>query len=238
MIKTRNASKFRKSLEIITPLIQETNVRFKDTGIFIKAIDKTQILLVDFQMAKSAFDSYHIEPNLVGLNIQEFQQMISRSFEKDALILDLKEQYIDILLKGKIERNFNLPYIDLSEQDFKLPEIKFEVDVDLNVGLIKEIIKDVTLVATTIVFRTEDGKFIIESTGERGKIKTTVSDVKIKTKKNISAKYSLSFLRNIVKSMDNDHDINLKFGEDVPLLIDYKLDDNTDIKFYLSSMLI
>jgi proliferating cell nuclear antigen len=238
MIKTKNISLFKKSLEVITPLIQETNIRFKDTGIYIKAIDKTQILLVDFNISKKAFDSYSVEPSLIGMNIQELLQMISRSFDKDSLILDLKEQYLDILLKGKIERNFNLPYMDLSEQDFNLPEIKYDVSFNLGAGLLKEIIKDVTLVATTLIFKIENNKFIIEATGERGKIRTNVLDVKTKSKGNIVAKYSLAFLKNIVKSMDNEAILNIKFSEDAPLFIDYKIDDNTDIKFYLSSMLI
>jgi proliferating cell nuclear antigen len=238
MIKTKNISLFKKSLEVVSSLIQETNVRFKDIGIYIKAIDKTQILLVDFSMSKKAFDSYHIEPNLVGLNIQELLHMVSRSFDKDTLVLDLKDQYLDILLKGKIERNFNLPYMDLSEQKINLPDIKYDANFDINAGLLKEIIKDVSLVATTLIFKIEDSKFIIEATGEKGNIKTKVSEVKVKCKKNIIAKYSLSFLRNIVKSMDNEAILNIKFSEEVPLYINYKIDENTNIKFYLSSMLI
>jgi len=238
MISTKNTNLLTKSLETITPLIQETNVRFKDEGIYIKAIDKTQILLVDFFMSKKAFDTYVVEPSLVGLNIQELKNMLSRSFGEDKLQLNLKEQGLDIQLLGKIERKFYMSFLDLSEQDINLPEIRYEVEFNINAGLLKEILTDINLVASTIIFKINDGKLIIEATGEKGNIKTTLPEIKVKSKKNFSAKFSLSFLRNIVKSMDNEKELLIKLAEDVPIYLEYTLSKDCIIKFYLSSMLI
>lgn len=238
MISTKNTNLLTKSLETITPLIQETNVRFRDEGIYIKAIDKTQILLVDFFMSKKAFDTYAVEPSLVGLNIQELKNMLSRSFGEDKLQLNLKEQGLDIQLLGKLERKFYMSFLDLSEQDINLPEIRYEVEFNITAGLLKEILTDINLVASTIIFKITDGKLIIEATGEKGNIKTTLPEIKVKAKKNFSAKFSLSFLRNIVKSMDNDKELLIKLAEDVPIYIEYTLSKDCTIKFYLSSMLI
>jgi proliferating cell nuclear antigen PCNA len=236
MIRTKNIALFKKSIDSLSSLIEEANVRFKDTGIFIKAIDKTQILLVDFSISKSFFDSYKLEPNLLALNIQELGNIISRSFPNDKLYIDIKEDYFKILLKGKIERDFHIPYIDLSDQELKLPDIKYKIDVNINAGLLKEIIKDVNLIASTLIFKVDDGKFYIEAEGEKGKIKTLLPQIRA-GKENVSVKYSLSFLRNIFKNIDPESIVNLKFSEDSPLYIHYKINENINIKFYLSSML-
>lgn len=239
MIATKNISLFKKCLETITPMIPETNVRFKDDGIYIKAIDKTQILLVDFFISKKAFDSgYSVEPNLVGLNILELKNMISRSFENDKLSLNLKNQGIDVLLSGKLERKFHLAFMDLSEQEINLPDYKYEVSFNINAGLLKEIIKDVNLVATTLIFKIQENKITIEATGEKGNIKTNLPDLKTKAKKNFNTKFSLTFLNNITKAMDNDKDLTIKLGEEIPIYLEYNLNKDCFIKFYLSSMLI
>jgi len=238
MITTKNTLLLKRSLETITPLIQETNVRFKDDGIYIKAIDKTQILLVDFFISKKAFDGYAIEPTLVGINIQELENMLSRSFGEDKLLLELKEQGMNVSLLGKLERKFYLPFIDLSEQDINLPEIRYDVDFQLNAGLLKEILKDISLVSSTLIFKIQDNKLVIEATGEKGNIKTSLPDIKVKAKKNFAVKFSLSFLRNITKSMDNEKDLTIKLAEDVPIYLEYTLSKDCTIKFYLSSMLI
>jgi proliferating cell nuclear antigen len=238
MITTKNTNILTKSLETITPLIQETNVRFKDEGIHIKAIDKTQILLVDFFLSKKAFDTYAIEPSLVGVNIQELKNRLSRSFGEDKLQLNLKDQGLDVYLLGKIERRFYIPFLDLSEQDVNLPEIRYELDFVINAGLLKEILTDISLVASTMVFKIQDNKLSMEATGEKGTIKTTLPEIKVKSKKNFTVKFSLSFLRNIVKSMDNDKELLIKLAEDVPIYLEYNLSKDCIIKFYLSSMLI
>jgi len=239
MISTKDSSLFKKCLETIAPIIPETNVRFKDSGIYIKAIDKTQILLLDFYISKKVFDSgYVIEPTLVGLNIQELKNMISRGFEDDKLSLNLKEQGLEVLLSGRMERKFYLPFLDLSEQEINLPDLKYEVEFNISARILKEIIKDVNLVATTLVFKIQDNKLLIEATGEKGNIKTTMSEIKIKSKKNFAIKFSLVFLNNITKAMDNDKELLIKLGEDIPIYIEYNLNKESTIKFYLSSMLI
>lgn len=238
MITIKNTSVFKKSIEAISGIIQEANIRFKDDGIYIKAIDKTQILLLDFSMPKSGFESYVIEPNLIGLNLVEFNNMISRTFEKDKIKLELKENYLDIYLLGSIQRRFNLPFIDLNDEDIKIPEIKFDAQVKINAYLFKEILKDASIVSSTIMFKVVDGNFIIESEGEKGKILTEVSKAQMKSKKQVIVKYSLSFLKNITKTIDNDVEILLKFSEEAPLYLEYNLDKDVNIKFYLSSMLL
>lgn len=239
MISTKNINLFKKCLEIISPIIPETNVRFKDDGIYIKAIDKTQILLVDFYLSKKAFDSgYSLEPTLVGLNIQELKNMVSRNFENDKLSLNLKEQGLEIMLVGRLERNFYLPFMDLSEQEINLPDLKYIVDFNINVGIFKEILKDVNLVATTLLFKIQDNKLIIEATGEKGNINTILTEIKIKSKKNFSVKFSLAFLNNITKAMENDKELLLKLGEDIPIFLEYNINKESSIKFYLSPMLI
>ncbi len=239
MISTKYPAQFRKCLEIISPIIQEANVRFKDEGIYIKTIDKTQILLLDFFISKKAFDcGYSVEPTLVGLNLQELKNMISRGFDDDKLSLNLKEQGLDILLTGKLERKFHLPFMDLSEQTINLPEQKYETEFLINAGLLKEIFKDANLVATTILFKLQDNKLVIEAAGEKGNIKTALPEIKLKSKRNFASKFSLAFITNITRAMDNDKDVLIKLGEDVPIYLEYNISKDSIIKFYLSPMLI
>lgn len=238
MITSKNITLFKKSLESISGLIQETNVRFKDEGIYIKSIDKTQIILVDFFMPKAIFDNYSVDPSLIGLNIFELNNMISRSFESDKLKLELGDNQLDISLTGTLNRKFNLSYIDVLDQEVNVPEMKYSTEIVLKAYLLKEILKDVSLISSTLTFKVIDDKFIVEAIGEKGKIETNIPKIKLKSKKNIFLKFSLSYLKNILKSIDNDTEITLRLEEDAPLYIEYYIENLVLIKIYLSSMLI
>jgi proliferating cell nuclear antigen len=238
MIVSKNTALLKKSLESISNLIQETNVRFKQDGIYIKAVDKTQILLLDFYFPKTSFDNYLVDPSLVGINIHELYNIISRSFDSDKLKLDLKENSLEINLLGQIDRKFNVSYLDISENEISIPEIKFDSEIIIIAFLLKEILKDINLIGTTVTFKVKDSKFIVECEGDKGKIETTLPKVKIKSKKNVTVKFSLSYLKNITKSIDNDTNILLKLSDDSPLYLEYDIENKVKIKFYLSSMLI
>lgn len=238
MITAKNTLLFKKALEAISGMIQETNVRFKQDGIYIKAVDKTQILLLDFSFKKTAFENYVVDPSLVGINIHELYNIVSRAFDSDKLKLDLKENSLEINLLGQIDRKFNISYIDISENDISLPDIKYDSEIVLKAYILKEILKDVSLIGSTVTFKIKDNKFIVESQGDKGKIETNLPKTKIKSKNNVAVKFSLSYLRNITKSIDGDTDILLKLADDSPLYLEYSLDDKVKINFYLSSMLI
>jgi len=238
MITAKNTFLFKKALEAISGLIQETNVRFKQDGIYIKAVDKTQILLLDFSFKKSAFENYVVDPSLVGINIHELYNIVSRSFDSDKLKIALKENSLEVNLLGQIDRKFNISYIDISENDISLPEIKYDSEIVIKAYILKEILKDVSLIGSTVTFKVRENKFIVQSQGDKGNIETNLPKLKLKSKKNVTVKFSLSYLKNITKSIDGDTDIILKIADDSPLYLEYSLDDKVKINFYLSSMLI
>jgi proliferating cell nuclear antigen len=238
MIVLKNIHLFKKSLEAISSMIQETNVRFKSDGIYIKAVDKTQIILLDFFFPKSSFDNYVVDPNLIGLNIQEVYSIVSRAFDSDKLKIDLKENSLEVNLLGQMDRKFNISYLDLSENDINIPEIKYDSEITISAYLLKELLKDVNLIGSTVIFKIKDGKFMIESKGDKGNIETVLSKVKVKSKKNVTVKFSLFYLKNITKTIDNDTDVLLKINDEAPLYLEYMIEKEVKIKFYLSSMLI
>ncbi len=238
MITGKNTFLFKKSLEAISSLIQETNVRFKQDGIYIRAVDKTQIILLDFYFPKTAFENYIVEPNLIGLNIHELHNIVSRAFDTDKLKMDLKENSLEINLLGPIDRKFNISYMDISENELTIPEIKYDCEINIKSFILKEILKDITLIGSTVLFKVKDNKFIIEAEGDKGNIEINLSKVKVKSKKNISVKFSLAYLKNITKPIDNDKEILLKISDDSPLYLEYDIENKVKIKFYLSSMLI
>jgi proliferating cell nuclear antigen len=238
MITLKNSFLFKKSLEAISGLIQETNVRFKQDGIYIRAVDKTQILLLDFSFPKASFDNYVVDPSLVGINIQEFYNIVSRAFDSDKLKIELKNTSLEINLLGQMERKFNISYIDISDNELNIPDIKYISEITVNAYFLKEILKDVSLIGTTVTFKIKDGKFIVECDGDKGKIETNLLKAKVKSKGNVTVKFSLSYLKNITKTIDNDTDVLLKISDESPLYLEYDIENKVKIKFYLSSMLI
>ncbi len=239
MIELKNVLVFQRSIEALNAFISEANFRFSMDGLKFKALDPSQIVLVDYEMKKSVFDKYDIEPTLVGLDLNELNKIMNRSQLNDKLFLDLTDSELHLTLDGDLKREFKLPLLDLTENEAKIPKYSFDAVVKINARLFKEALKDASLFSSSVVLKVLKGKFVIESGGSAGNlaINAKAKGISIDSKAEVVSKYSLSFLQNIVKSAENEEEITLELKSDTALKASYFIGKNK-IQFYLAHMIL
>lgn len=240
MIELKKTVFFRSAIEAISAFIPEGNFRFNDKGVHFRAIDPSQIVLVDFFAASNQFDSFDVEPAFVGMNITELNKIIMRAFPEDRLVIDLGDSECGIRFEGTLKRSFNLPLIDVSDDELKLPKDDYDVVVEINARLLKEALKDASLFSSSVILQVKNNIFILESSGNSGNLHIDSSNsggVKVKSKEEVVSKYSLGHLQNIVKEADSDSLIKLEFKSDSPMKVTFPV-GGSELKFYLAHMLL
>ncbi|MFH0970190.1 MAG: hypothetical protein V1776_01890 [Candidatus Diapherotrites archaeon] len=242
MMETQDISSFKRTIDAIASFISEGNFRFSDKGISLRAVDPSQIVLVDCFIEKSAFQKYELEPNYIGLDVVELSRMLARSLNNDKLVLDVDDSELHLKLEGDFSRSFHLPLIDVSEPDkeLRLPSQNFDTHVEINARLFKEALKDALIFGSTVVLKVKDSHFEMEARGSPGMLKTVSTQSKlisINKGTNAVSKYSLNFLSNIVKEADNDSTISLEFKTDSPMRITYPI-GKTKMQYYLAHMIL
>ncbi|MCR4335673.1 MAG: proliferating cell nuclear antigen (pcna) [archaeon] len=240
MIELNKVDFLKSGIEAIASFIPEGNFRFNDKGIHLRAIDPSQIVLVDYSIDKSVFDSFSIEPSFVGINLTELNKIISRAMQTDKIIIDLNDSEFKIDFKGELDRSFTLPLIDVSEEDLKLPESEYDAVVEINAKILKEALKDTSLFSSSIVLKVDNGKFFLESQGTAGKVRADsahAKKVKVKSSAKVTSKYSLTYLQNIVKEADPESIIKLELKSDSAMKVSFSI-GKSEIKFYLAHMLL
>jgi len=239
-IELKKADSWAKAINAISTFISEGNFRFNDSGISFKAIDPSQIVLVDYSIAKSSFDKYSIEPTYVGVDLVELNKIMSRIFPNDRMTLDLTENELSVHFSGELSRSFRLPLIDVSEQEINVPSTKFDTIVEINARIFKESLKDAALFGSSVILRAKGNQFMIEARGSSGTLKTVAKEAKkviVKTNSEVVSKYSLNFLANIVKEADPDSMIKLELKGDAPMKISYQI-GQSEIHFHLAHMIL
>jgi len=239
LIELKNVDFLRASIEAISSFIPEGNFRFNEKGVHFRAIDPSQVLLVDYFIESSVFDSYEVEPVFLGLNLGELNKIVSRALPNDTVAISISESEFRVTLKGELERSFRLPLIDVSDDELKLPELKYDAQVEINARLLKEALKDASLFSSSAVLRTKAEKFFIEAKGSGGTLNASsrTKAVKVKSKNDVTSKYSLGFLQNIVRQADQDSTVMLELKSDSPMKVSYNI-GRSGIKFYLAHMLL
>jgi proliferating cell nuclear antigen len=238
MIELKQVEFWKRSIEAISSFIPEGNFRFSDKGVFFKAIDPSQVVLVDYFIDKKFFDKYVVEPNFVGVDLVEFNKIMQRSLPHDKLFLDVSDAEMKIRFESDMKRNFRLPLIDFSEEEVKIPEVAYEAKVDINATSLKEMLKDASLFGSSIVLKVAEGKFFVEARGSQGTMDSEASKAtQVSAKKDVTAKFSLNFFHNIVKEAENEKVVSIELKSDAPMKVSFMIGQSR-ITFYLAHMIL
>ncbi|PIU21805.1 MAG: hypothetical protein COT15_00455 [Candidatus Diapherotrites archaeon CG08_land_8_20_14_0_20_34_12] len=239
MIVLENTKQLQTAIKSISNFISEGNFRFNDKGIALRAIDPSQIVLVNYFAPKGIFKKFSVEPSLIGINIEDFDKIMRRVFSNDVLELSLEDSCLNIRFVGELDRTFKLSLIELNEEEASLPEVAFNAKITIKARILQETLKDASLFGSSIVLKIKDNVLTMEARGQQGTLKTLIKKecAAVDSKEEINNKYSLSFFENLIKEADPESDIKLELKNEAPMKISYKIADS-EIQFYLAHMIL
>jgi len=240
VIELKNSASWKSSVDAISSFIAEGNFRFTDSGVKFRALDPSQVVLVNFEMDKKFFDKYDVEPSFVGLDLVELSKIMARTQPNDRLLMELTDSELTLKFENELSRSFSLPIIDVSDEEINLPEPKFEASVEINARMLKEALKDAGLFGSSVVLKVKPGQFFIEARGSQGQLKAVSrgsKKVSVSCTSEVTAKYSLNFLQNIVKEADSEKKVLLELKTDSMIRVSYKIGE-CPIQFHLAHMIL
>jgi proliferating cell nuclear antigen len=226
---------FKNSVDAIAALIDEGTFQITKDGIKLRAMDPSQIALVDFMLPAKAFEKYEVkEPVNIGVDFSELSKITKRARPEDKIELSL-DQRLKIVFRSQTTREFNISIIEASSTPPKEPNIEFTAEVKIQPEVIKEALKDAVLVSNHVAFKL-DQAFSVKSDGDTGSVDIKFSDDTILAKnvKNPArAVFSLDHLDNILRAAEAPSVVILSLKTDAPLKVEYAVGDGK-VVYYLA----
>jgi len=237
LIKLDSPVLLTKGVEIISELVTEVRMKFSGTGLSISAIDPANVAMVGFKIPKSAFSLFETDQEVLGINLDSLKRILKRCGSGSSLVLERKENLLQIQIQDRIRRNFTLSLIDVESQDVdfdtKVSNMEFSSFVEINsVDLIASI-EDCAIVSDACSFIIEGEKFIIEAKGlNSARSEFSDDEVKMRAEK-CKSRYSLEYLQKFLKGAKLCEKTILNFANEHPLKIDF-LAENINLNFVLA----
>ncbi len=232
----------KESINIISELVNDVRIKFDTNKLEIVAMDPANVAMVIFRLLSSSFVEYKVEGvETIGVNLASLKQVIGRARPSDSITLELdnEKNRLNVQLRGGSVRNFNLGLIDIQENDQKIPELDFPAKISMNSVIFNEAVEDMDIISDSIGFIAGADKLNIFASGntsdakiEIGKTDETLIDVS--SEDEIRSKYSVEYLKKIIKGSKLSDTVSLKFGVDYPLEIEYKVTDRLQISTILA----
>ena len=230
-LKIDDAKLFKDSVDAIATLIDESEFDINQDGMFLRAMDPSQIAMVDFKLPKQSFEKFEVpEQTKIGLNLDDLSKIMSRvrAGENLTLKLDKTGSRLELIFKGKTTRKFNLPLLDIGSSSPKTPSIDFDAVIKLNGTVIKEGLKDASLVSSHVVLNATEKGFDIKAHGDKGDVVIEAvkgQDILLEhsVNKEARAMFPLEYLNDLLKATDASSIVEINLGTDKPLKIQYEI---------------
>lgn len=237
LVKLETPAILGKAVEIISELVTEVRIKVNENGLSISAIDPANISMIGFKIPRAAFSQFEAGNEALGINLDNLKQILKRSGTGSSLILEKKDNTLNIQIQDRIKRNFTLGLIDIESEDVDFDEktgrMEFSSRVEMSSVDLVSSVEDCAVVSDACSFVVKDGKFIIEARSLNSAMSEFSGDeIKLQAE-NCRAKYSLEYLQKFMKGAKICDRTILNFAEDHPLKVEFK-SQNMELSFVLA----
>jgi len=248
--RLRQGSILKKIAEAIKDLVTEANFDCSSTGISLQAMDSSHVSLVALFLRKEGFEHYRADRTLsLGINLSSMSKILKCADNKDIITLKAEDQGDSVTFmfeeasQTRIS-HFSLKLMDIDSEHLGIPETNYSCVVKMPSAEFQRICREIAIIGDTIKISVskEGVKFNVNGDMGTGSIickqNAAVDDaaeqVVIKLEDEVTLTFALRYLNFFTKATPLSPTVTLKMSPDVPLVVEYKMEDLGHIRYYLA----
>ena len=236
-----DAKRYKNATDAIVNLIDEGQLEISKDGLFLRAMDPSQIAMVVFSMPKTAFVDFDAPtPSAkVGLNFDNISKILSRTRGGEKLEISQADNKLQLKFIGaKRKRSFKVPVLDMPAGATKEPALTHDAVIKVSSSHFKESLRDCALVSSHISLSASEEGFAIEVHGDSSDLteeseKQSEEIMEMKVTKPAKATFPLQYLDDIVKACPENSPIMIHLKSNAPLKVEYEV-ESAKVTYYLA----
>lgn len=239
MFKARIKKNYIKDIaETVKLIVDEAVFSVSESGMKIVAVDPANVALIKVDVSLDAFDAFEATEGKLGVDVVKLVDLIDSANNDDVIELDLDETEHKLrIVMGKLSYKMGLLDPSSLRKEPNIPSLDLPTYVVLKGEEIKRAVKASEKVGDYVTFGVRDDVFFVEAVGDTDKVsleltKDQVIDLKLGGNVTRSS-FSIVYLSSIVKSVAKASDVTIYLGEDMPMILRYKLADGRVVIDYL-----
>jgi proliferating cell nuclear antigen len=230
----------KDSISIISELVSEARFKITSDAVELVAMDPANVAMVIFKLLSSSFVEYDLKEDVeLSINLDNLKKVLRRASPGESLTLETDKAKLKVTLKGRATRTFSLPILEFEGKEQKVPDLKFPVSITLAPQILENAIEDADIIGESVNFQADGTSFVVFSSGDLSDVKIDFKagdDVKIESTSSakLKSKYSIEYLKKLVKGGKLANDAKLSFDTNYPLKLEYKVVDKLLLAFILA----
>lgn len=248
--RLQQAALLKKVVDAIKDLVQDCNFDCNDSGIALQAMDNSHVALVSMLLKAESFEPYRCDRNIaLGVNLVSLTKVL-RALQNDDLVTLKAEDAPDSLNitfeSSTADRisEYDLKLMDIDQEHLGIPETDYAATITLPAAEFQRICRDLGALSESVSIEcTKEGvKFACSGDIGSGSVilkqdpslEKESEAVLIEMNEPVSLTFSLKYLTNFCKASGLSDSVKLCLSSEVPLLVEYALQDQSYLRFYLA----
>lgn len=247
----KNGEILVKVIAAISELVNEANFDCREQGMSLQAMDSSHVSLVYMLLRAEGFEPWKCEEGCqLGIQMQHLTKLLKCMHSKDSVELSYKEngEELDFIFKSQNEQrvsHFSLKLMEIDQEHLGIPETEYKTSVQMSSSEFMRICRDLSSFGDTITIKVTKEEISFSANGDMGSgtmalrnstatDETEPESTVIDCKENISQSFALRYLQNFTKATPLSKDVTLRLTPEIPLLIEYMIDELGYIRYYLA----
>jgi proliferating cell nuclear antigen len=160
---TIQAAAFKSTFEVLKDILNDVNIYFRPSGMYIITLDTARTSLIDIFLAADNFEEYHCEQEeiIAGINISNTFKLLKTITNNDVLKIEIQsKEHMNIEITSeskKTHTKFQLKLLDINESRIEIPDMEMSTVTTLPSTDFQRLCRDMSNIGTDIEI-TRSGK--------------------------------------------------------------------------------
>jgi len=233
-----NAGSLKDAVSATTRLVDEGKFRIRDDGMRLRAVDPADAAMVTLTLEEAAFDSYESseDETEIGMDLDKLEDILGVLRSGDNVQVELDGSRLSLASDG-FDYEMTLPDPSSIRQEPKVPDLDLTAEIFMEGSDLRRAVKAAQKVSDHIELRTEDDVFVLETSGDSDTMKFEMKGedlIDVDTTEDSRSLFSLDYLDDMSKAIGSAPEIRIRLGTDLPVMIDFELDEGVHVEYLLA----
>jgi len=247
----KNGDVLTKIIAAMTDLVTDANFDCREQGMSLQAMDSSHVSLVSLLLRAEGFEPWKCEQGCqLGIHLDHLMKLLKCMHAKDSVELSYKDgaEELDFIFKSLNEErvsHFSLKLLNIHTDHLGIPETDYETSVKMPSSEFMRICRDLASFGDTLTIKVTKEEISFSVMGEMGNGTMSIRNstatgedepeaTLIETKEDICQAFALRYLQHFTKGTALSKIVTLRMMANIPLLVEYDIDELGHIRYYLA----
>ncbi|XP_073821903.1 proliferating cell nuclear antigen 2 [Musca autumnalis] len=245
-----SATILKKILDAIKDLLNEGTFDCSDSGIQLQAMDNSHVSLVSLTLRSDGFDKFRCDRNIsMGMNLGSMAKILKCANNDDTVTIKAQDNADTVTFMFESPNHekvsdYEMKLMNLDQEHLGIPETDYSCVVRMPSMEFARICRDLAQFSESMVICCTKEGVKFSASGDVGSANVKLAQtssvdkeeeaVIIEMQEPVTLTFACRYLNAFTKASPLSGQVQLSMSADVPLVVEYRIQDLGHIRYYLA----